>query len=101
MGTSLAARPPGASGEPGCSSSSLAGGYAPTRRSGSPMKKASVAGHTGFWGNRDWARCCLFYGVLIAVNDAVTAVPLVGVKVKVQVLEEPDVAEKVPTTVAA
>lgn len=65
------------------------------------MKKASVEGHTGFLGNRDWARCCQFYGVLIAVNDAVTAVPLVGVKVKVQVLEAPDVAEKVPTTVAA
>ena len=64
------------------------------------MKRASVANHTGSLKIAFFC-CNRLHGVLIAVNDAVTAVPLVGVKVKVQVLEEPDVAEKVPTTVAA
>lgn len=50
--------------------------------------------------NRNGMGYYRFYGVVIAVNDAVTAVPLVGVKVKVQVLEAPDVVEKVPTTAA-
>ena len=54
------------------------------------------------FGDRELVRYYWFYGVAIAVNDAVTPVLLpVGMKVKVQVLEEPDVAEKVPTTAAA
>lgn len=47
--------------------------------------------------NCDVARCCRFYGVLIAVNDAVTLVLLpVGVKAKVQGKESPGFARKAP-----
>ena len=67
------------------------------------MKKASGARHTGFWGNRELVRCYRIYCVVIAVNDAVTEVPLVGANVKTQVLDDPVAfpngvvgAEKVP-----